>query len=148
VTATARGRKSLAAGFQGGLNLEEQFRELAGKVIKTLSERSGVELDYDGPSVEWVDGFIERQRAHFQGEEAGGLITSLGAFVGECIARNFGGRWRETEHGWGVTFGEGDTAYPFTKVRKQFANGREGGDSVHMFYDTIGVLFKRSSDDV
>ncbi|HEX7174070.1 MAG TPA: hypothetical protein VF240_02135 [Pyrinomonadaceae bacterium] len=119
---------------------------MAEKVIATLSAQSGLELGYDEPSVEWVDGFIERQRLRFSGEEAGGLVNVIGAFVGECVIANHGGRWREDEHGWGVCFDDGNAAYPFAKVRKQFDNGREGGDSVHSFYETIGVLFKRSDD--
>jgi hypothetical protein len=126
--------------------LEEQFGELAEKLISTLSAQSGVELGYDGLSVEWVDGFIERQRVRFPGAAADGLVNVIGAFVGECVIANYGGRWREDEHGWGVFFDDGNAAYPFAKVRKQFDNGREGGDSVHSFYETIGVLFKRSDD--
>jgi hypothetical protein len=130
------------------LNLEEKFRELAEKLISTLSAQSGVTLGYDGPSVEWVDGFIERQRVRFPGAEADGLVNVIGAFVGECVMANYGGRWRRDEHGWGVFFDDGNAAYPFANVRKQFDNGREGGDSVHSFYETIGVIFNKRSDDV
>ena len=50
------------------------------------------------------------------------------------------------EGAWGVLFGEGNTAYPFAKVRKQFDHGREGGDSVHSFYRVIPVIFARPND--
>jgi len=128
--------------------LEERFREMAEKLITTMGAQSGLELGYDDASVEWVDGFVERQRVRFQGEEAQGLVNVIGAFLGECVIANHGGRWREDEHGWGVFFDDGNAAYPFAKVRKQFDNGREGGDSVHSFYETIGVLFNKRSDDV
>ena len=130
------------------MSLEEKFRELAERLISTMAAQSGVELGYDGPSVEWVDGFIERQRGRFPGAEADGLVNVIGAFVGECVIANYGGRWRESEYGWGVYFDDGNAAYPFAKVRKQFDNGREGGDSVHSFYETIGVIFDKRSDDV
>ena len=128
------------------MSLEEKFKELAEKVIKTLSERAGVELGYDGPSVEWVDGFIERQRGRFPGAAADGLVNVIGAFVGECVIANHGGRWRRDEHGWGVFFDDGNAAYPFAKVRKQFDNGREGGDSIHSFYQTIPAILRSVSD--
>ena len=128
--------------------MEERFREMAEKLIATMGAQSGLELGYDDASVEWVDGFIERQRVRFSGDEAQGLVNVIGAFLGECVIANDGGRWREDEYGWGVFFDDGNAAYPFTKVRKQFDHGREGGDSVHSFYETTGVLLKQRSDDV
>ncbi len=125
--------------------MEEQFRALAGTLVATIAKQ-GVALDYDAASVEWVDGFIERQRARFPGAEADGLVNVIGAFLGECIIRNFGGRWRESEGSWGVFF-EGDTAaFPFAKVRKQFDHGREGGDSIRSFYEVIPVILRRAQD--
>ena len=127
--------------------MEEVFKELAEKLISTMSAQSGVELGYDAASVEWVDGFIERQRVRLQGDEARGLINVIGAFVGECVVANYGGSWRADEGGaWGVYFDDGNAAFPFAKVRKQFDNGREGGDSVHSFYSTIPYLFLRADD--
>jgi hypothetical protein len=41
----------------------------------------------------------------------------------ECVCRNFGGRWEETEHGPGVIFSDGNACFPLNKVGKQFANG-------------------------
>ena len=127
--------------------MEVVFKELAGKLISTMLAQSGVELGYDDASVEWVDGFIERQRVRFQGDQANGLVNVIGAFVGECVIANYGGNWRADEDGaWGVYFDNDNAAFPFAKVRKQFDNGREGGDSVHSFYSTIPYLFLRTED--
>jgi hypothetical protein len=63
----------------------------------------------------------------------------LGCFLGECICRNFGGEWQETEYGPAVVFSDGNACYPLNKVGKQFANGAD--DSVLSFYQTIPVLF-------
>lgn len=122
-----------------------QFGELAEKLIAQLSSSAGFELGYDARSVAWVDGFIERQRVRYVGAEADGLVNVIGSFVGECVIRNYGGRWRENEEGaWGVYFDDENAAFPFAKVRKQFDNGREAGDSVESFYRAIGaVFFKR-----
>ncbi|HYN85772.1 MAG TPA: hypothetical protein VER32_10985 [Pyrinomonadaceae bacterium] len=127
--------------------MEAEFKRLAEFFIATMRANVGVELGYDESSVEWADGFVERQRERFR-DDATGLVNVVGSFLGECVIANFGGRWSEHETGgWGVLFDAGTTAFPFAKVSKQFANGREGGDSIHSFYTTIPVIL-RSLDDV
>ena len=42
-----------------------------------------------------------------------------------------------------VRFADGSGAFPFSKVRKLFANGLEGGDSILSFYNVaIDVVAK------
>lgn len=83
--------------------------------------------------------FIERQRLRSEPGQTEGLAQTLGCFLGECICRNFGGEWQETEYGPAVVFSDGNACYPLNKVGKQFANGAD--DSVLSFYQTIPVLF-------
>ncbi len=100
------------------------------------------ELGYDERSVEWLDGFIERQRLRLEPDKFAGISQTLGSFLGECICRNFAGRWEENEHGAAVVFSGdngGNACFPINKVEKQFANGAD--DSVLSFYQTIPVLF-------
>ncbi|HYP52088.1 MAG TPA: hypothetical protein VEQ42_01025 [Pyrinomonadaceae bacterium] len=125
--------------------MEEKFKELAGLFVSQMAE-SGVQLGYDAPSVEWADGFVERQRARFTGGEEAGLVNVVGAFLGECVIASYGGRWRADGGAWAVYFDDSHAADPFSKVQKQFDNGREGGDSIYSFYTLIPVLFKRASD--
>ncbi len=66
----------------------------------------------------------------------------LGSFLGECIIHCHGGEWRQDQFGWGIHFDDGNAAYPFAKVRKQFDNGIEGSDSILGFFSSVGVLFK------
>jgi hypothetical protein len=124
-------------------SLEEELKGLAGKLISVASEQLGVTLGYDAESVAWADGFIERQRLRFPGSEADGLVNIIGAFLGECIIARYGGGWREQEGAPGVFFDDENAVFPFAKVRKQFDNGREGGDSIESLYRTIGPVFKR-----
>lgn len=65
-------------------SLEEKLRLNAGMIIENLSQHAGFTLEFNEQSVEWIDGFIERQRA---GEdfEPGGLVNTLGSFLGECM---------------------------------------------------------------
>lgn len=125
--------------------MKETFEQQAAFLISTLSRDTGVDLGYDLESVEWVDGFIERQRLRNDASLARGLTNVVGAYLGECIIRNYGGEWRATDgEMWGVYFDDLNAAFPFAKVAKQFANGAE--DSIASFYRTIPLVFKRSGD--
>jgi len=120
-------------------NQIESIKKNADLVIKQFSPLSGIEFGLNRDSVEWVEGFIERQRARedFDLKNSERLIDVLGSFLGECIIANSGGEWRESEtHGLGVGFPDGNFCYPFNKVGKMFRNGLAGGDSILGFYDT------------
>ena len=127
--------------------MEERIKELAQKLVATCSEKLGVSLGYDRASVEWLGGYIERIRPHLDEPSIGGITDSIGAFLGECIIANYGGRWREFEGTWGVFFSESNdrsAAFPFNKVRKQLLNGEE--DSILSFYDVIPAVFGDSDE--
>src|SRR5271155_5357432 len=105
----------------------------------------GRAFGYDQASVKWVEGFIERQRsrADFSLGAAEGLIQVLGCYLGECVIRNYGGEWRDSDWGWGVFFEDKNAAFPINKVRKQFEYGVDGGDSIVGFFTSIPAVFKR-----
>ena len=124
--------------------MEEQIKALARNLISTLSEKLGVTLGYDRASVEWIDSYIERIRTSLDESAVDGLSNSIGAFLGECVIANHGGRWRESEGTWGVHFDKDNAAYPFAKVKKHLSNGNV--DSVLSFYDVIPVVFANSPE--
>lgn len=121
----------------------EHIRANAALAVEQLGAASGLaHFGYDAPSVEWLDGFIERQRVR---EDVGPefvekLVSVLGSYLGECIIRSYGGRWALSDHGWGIEFDEKNAAFPFAKVRKQFANGKE--DGVYSFFTAIPLVFR------
>lgn len=104
-------------------------------------DQLGAEVDFDRDGVKWLDGYVTRQREHGDPDNIEGLVSTLGAFFGECIARTYGGQWFQGEHGWCVRFDEENAAYPFAKIEKHLRNGPE--DSVVSMFDTIPVVFKR-----
>lgn len=107
-------------------------------VISELGPQSDVvEFGLNKPSVAWVEGFIERQRQHKGLEEGNNrLVDVLGSFLGEAIIAQTDGHWaRSEEGGLGVMFKSGGTAFPFSKVAKQFSDGLEAGESILSFYD-------------
>ncbi len=120
------------------LTLEEKLRLNAEMVIENLSQHAGFELGFNEESVEWIDGFIERQRAR-EGEP-GGLVNTIGSFLGECMCRKLGGEWKPQPNGQlAVEFSDGNAAFPFNKVQKHFDNGEE--DSILSFYQSAAVIF-------
>ena len=132
-----------------------RLRANASLAVEQLGAISGMEFGLDEASVAWVEGFIERQRAqHASGESTGGLVNVLGSYLGEAIIAAADGRWDEDIDGnLGVAFPNGDMAYPFTKVAKQFEQGLEGGESILSFYKVsvnyiaTGQLGKAATDE-
>jgi hypothetical protein len=123
-------------------DIEESIRLNAQAVIDIICQQEGVTLAFNAPSIEWIDGYIERCRGSVPEETIEGLISVLGSFVGECIRAQFGGYWARNQYGLSIAFNEKNSVYPFSKVRKQFDRGREAGDSVFSFFTTIPIVFE------
>src|SRR5258708_28105363 len=123
------------------LTIEEQIQANATMLIKHMWEEVGVELKDDEESVKWIEDYVERSRTTSDQETIDLLISALVSFVGECIRHQFGGQWKPYPGQWGIEFRPGNMAFPFTKLRKQFANGRGEGDSILGFYQTIPGIF-------
>jgi hypothetical protein len=100
---------------------------------------------YDGRSVEWLEGYIERLR------QSGGLnenfdrfVSIFGSYLGEAIIANFGGAWSDAgEAELHVAWTDDNKAFPFTKVRKQMESGRDAGESIFGFYRSIPAVFEK-----
>lgn len=116
---------------------EERIRANAELVIQTFSEQ---DLGYNRGSVEWLDGYIERNRENWDAEKALGLGGTLGSFFGECIRENFGGEWKMTEHGLSIEFSGGNGVFPFNKINKHIVNGSD--DSIASLYNSIETLMQ------
>ena len=109
--------------------------------IITLAEttRKQLNLKYNLESVKFLEGFIERVKSEMTEEELKGLINSCTAFLGECIVRNYGGNWLNTNGEMSVAFDNENKVFALTKVEKQFKNGLE--DSIYSFYISIPAIF-------
>lgn len=113
---------------------------IANNVALALSEFGrlcGEEFGLDDASVDWVDGFIERQRLQDSVmRDPNTLISVLGSYLGQAIIEATGGQWAEDVQGaLVVEFSNGDSCAPFSKVAKQFELGHEGGEGIAEFYD-------------
>ncbi len=128
----------------------QQIRANARLVIAKLGPYSGVQaggvqFGYNRASVEYLTRLIEklRQEDANRPEPPETLVSTLGSFFGECLAAATGGTWYlDEELGlYGIALvspkGQKHSAFPFSKIAKQFANGVEGGDSVLGMYDIV-----------
>lgn len=132
--------------MENNINMEDKIKTNAELVIKQLGPLSGFEFGYTAESVSWVDQFIEHQR-HRSGVDENTidrLADMLGSFLGECIIRFFGGHWQNINGEWSVYFDNGNVVFPFSKVKKQFINGRE--DSIESFFEVIPMMVKQNAD--
>ena len=91
-----------------------ELREDAELVIEVLSEKEDIELDYTADSISWLDAYIDEHRAKLDDGDKSVLREKLGAFLGESIRHNFGGRWvKDSDGDWMIVFeGEQQTS-PF-----------------------------------
>lgn len=113
------------------------IRDHAAFAIKEFGGITQSAFGIDASAVAWVEGFIERQRVRYgDGGAPDGIVSVIGSYLGEAIIAGAGGHWIEDDAGGvGIRFASGDTAYPFTKVQKQFDQGLEGGESILSFYN-------------
>jgi hypothetical protein len=128
--------------------LEEAIRQNARTVIDVFGPLSdlGAKFGYNRDSVAWLQGFLERERhqPNIAAADVENLVQLIGSFLGECIIITYSGVWREHDNGTlGVFFNESNAAFPFSKVRKQWENGVEGGDSILGFFEIISKVFRK-----
>lgn len=113
--------------------------------LDQAAERTRQEFNwrYNAESVKFVEQSIESTKASsLPPEEWPGLINALGAFLGRCIIRNYGGSWQTDKNSEPcVVFNEQHQVFPLSEVAKQFANGPEY--SVYSFYTAIPTVFNR-----
>lgn len=130
--------------YMSELSILDQIRSNAELVVSTFSQTSDVALSFDETGVEWVNGYIERNRSSLDPAQIDGLVNTLGSFLGECIVREHGGQWAEADGQYGVQFDQHNWAFPFNKIRKHIENGAE--DSILSYFTIIPAVFKLSPD--
>lgn len=96
------------------IGTSSELQQDAQLVIDVLSEKEQVRLDYSADSVSWLDTYIEQHREQLDDIEKSLLQEKFGAFLGESIRHNYGGRWvRGGDGQWTIVFDEARKASPF-----------------------------------
>ena len=83
-------------------------------VIEVLNEKAEIQLDFSSNSVSWLDTYIEQHRDELNERDKTLLQEKFGAYLGESIRRNYGGRWvKGSGDRWMIVFDEEHQALPF-----------------------------------
>jgi hypothetical protein len=115
-----------------------QVRANAALVVEKFGRQSGLDpFAYTPESIDYLDGFLERQRALVTASEASvnKFVSLLGAYLGECIIATYGGQWQESPEGLSISIRTATHYHvlrPFHKVYKRIANGSE--DSLTFYF--------------
>jgi len=130
-----------------------QFRPLTEKETAGIRHNAALVQERMGPlskvdfsnfseeSIEWLDGFIERNRKNGPTEK---LEQVIAAYVGEAIRVNFKCEWVGVNEGIGLQCPGEVTVLPLNKVSKQFESGHE--HSVYDFYRLVPTLIKEARE--
>jgi len=109
--------------------IERRIRLYASSLVKECQELTDFEFGYNEESLEWVDRFINQQQAqnHRTSELEMDMMAKIGSFFGECIHKNYGGRWIKFENTWAIEVDSYLMVLPFDKTKKRFRNSEEDG---------------------
>jgi hypothetical protein len=84
-----------------------------------------------------VEEFLERKSEAEQQQ----YVLRVGAYLGDCIIKSYGGEWIEYEPGiWGVKLSDKNFVFPIGKVQK-FVDDPTS-DSFSSLYAMIPIVFK------
>lgn len=106
------------------------FHELKkrGEVLLDHLREFNPMLGYDDASIQWLDGYIQRNRHVFSDEGRYGVALGFGYVLGETIIRAVGGRWEynDDQKEWLVQIGPPvGAANPIGKAYKHLSDDFE-----------------------
>jgi hypothetical protein len=112
-------------------------------IFVTGSAEEGHHFDYAVENAPRLDALVDLFR---DGEPADdvihSMVLSMGAYVGELIVRNGGGRWTHVPEarGFGVELTSGLVCFPLNKVGKRITVGPEHSIAQFVEFAMSGVL--------
>jgi len=105
--------------------LRNQLRKNAELVASVAQQQNGLIAKFDETGVRWLDGFIQTEHDRHKPDNHDGLMSTLGAFLGECIMATYGGDWEEMNDTICVRFDPRNVTFPFVRVLKHLQNGKD-----------------------
>lgn len=130
-----------------GKELKEQvlgIKENAKRVLAMMKDQYlGDEAGYNVKTLECVEEHLINAIHHFSDEQKEevktAVLSNCACFLGQCLIENLGGEWRLPENeNWSIYFDEGNMAFPFSKVWKNYENGSE--DSISTMLKALKVM--------
>jgi len=111
------------------------------KLAEAIKVKYNIEYDFEG--IKHIEKIIEIERLYSTGNHRNNSILSFGAFLGQSIILNYGGKWSFDDEWFKVYCIEFNInnrqqkIFPFGKVAKQYQNGTE--DSITSFFYIIQI---------
>lgn len=99
-------------------------------------------------AVEWIHGYINRNRDIFSEDKQYGWAIAFGYIIGESIISTYGGEWsyREENDQWGISITQIEGwANPIGKTYK-FIQG-DSADDLVSFFNVIGLAIEKGGFD-
>lgn len=118
-----------------------ELQDDAKLVIDIMNEKEAVQLDFSADSISWLDTYINQHRSDISEQDKHILREKFGAFVGETIRQNYGGRWDKAGDEWMIVFDNQNHTSPFEMVGEQLDNAA----SLTSLYKRIPELFDRNA---
>lgn len=134
--------------------LDNKLHQLAQKYCEMIRELSGQDLSFNEAGVHFLDQWIEHVKSDGSTDELKHTLTEMaGAFFGECLRHDFGGKWLRLDDGNVMLAFHLDqteslnavNVMPFNKVMNQFENGRNDTNSVTNMYALLAIRTKKIS---
>jgi hypothetical protein len=113
------------------------IRTNLGVCQRLAHDLAGKHIDFDEKAVQWLDDLLEQLHRRTESTNGHAAVPAYASYLGECIIRNIGGEWALHDGTICVRFDNDDAVFPLNKVKKQLANGKEGGDSVLGLYQAL-----------
>jgi hypothetical protein len=126
---------------------EHVLQAISGNVAiaqQMFSNVVGHDLPPSRAGVEYLDGFIERQRTRVGDEEKNRLADVLGSYLGASIVAEYGGKWYQEPAGIGIRVNDKFACFPINKARKHLFEGSE--DSVLAFFNGVPAILAHAAE--
>lgn len=108
-------------------------------VQKILSDAEAP-ADCSIEALEWLENLLMKVRGQLDDDARAKMIDNVGAFLGECLCKQYQGTWVEVKGNLGVMMDEGALiAFPFLKVAK-FVDKGAADSFVSMFRQTPNLI--------
>jgi len=97
-------------------------------------------------TVEWIDGYIHRNRDIFSEEMRYGWAVAFGYLIGEAMNAEYNSEWNYLEKSdmWGIQIPNIGWASPIGKIDKYLV---DDSDSILSFYEVVGKAIEKGGMD-
>lgn len=131
-------------GLAENLAFEREMAELTDKMVLEVGamfDEDNIELDFSEDSLDQLDRLVSQVWGDDKPEDVevlDAIVANWGAYLGQAIMHNLGGRWqfrKELDHASVLFPRTGMEVFPMHKVRKRFRLGES--ESIATFYEAI-----------